>query len=116
MAESPCAWVRRRRNLAVTIDFRMRIRPHLRAFPLEIHRLFIEKPREFIEFYRIFQILFFALSRFCASPEQLPCFSDQHSLHHLKTESRRTAFRARPTAPRNPPPQMRDRSRPMREN
>ena len=45
MAEFPCAWVRNR--------FSRRICPHLRAFPLENFRQFIEKPREFIDIYRI---------------------------------------------------------------
>ena len=55
VAESPCARMRRRRNPAAGGGFRGRIRPHLRAFPLENLRKFIEKPREFTGIYRYFR-------------------------------------------------------------
>ena len=54
MPEFPCAWVWRR-NPAVGAGFRARICPQLRAFPLENFQQFIEKPRKFIDIYRIFQ-------------------------------------------------------------
>ncbi len=41
---------------------------------------------------------YFCIIQVLRMADRLPCFSDQHSLRHLETGGRRTAFRSRPTA------------------
>ena len=50
----------------------------------KIVHLFIEKPREFIDIYRIFQELLFAFCTFRVSPERRPDFCGQHPFRRLK--------------------------------